>query len=52
LTRGGRLAENSGLGEKGEPQVYYPTGVRNFARTMARDDLQGWRATFSPGSSS
>jgi branched-chain amino acid transport system substrate-binding protein len=41
LTRGGRLAEDSGLGERGEPQVYYPTGVRNFARLMARDDLQG-----------
>ena len=27
--------------EKGEPNVYYPTGKRNFARVMAREDLQG-----------
>jgi len=36
LTRGGPVAER-----RGEPEVYYPTGVRNFARVMARDDLQG-----------
>jgi len=35
LTRGGPV------GERGEPDVYYPTGVRNFARVMAREDLQG-----------
>jgi len=35
LTRGGPV------GQKGEPDVYYPTGVRNFARVMAREDLQG-----------
>jgi len=41
LTRGGRLAAHSGLGVRGEPEVYYPTRVRNFARLMAREDLQG-----------
>jgi len=25
----------------GEPQKYYPTGVRNFARVVATDDIQG-----------
>ena len=38
FTRGGRLGE-PGLG--GEPGVYYPTGVRNFARVIPREDLQG-----------
>jgi ABC-type branched-subunit amino acid transport system substrate-binding protein/DNA-binding beta-propeller fold protein YncE len=38
FTRGGRL-EEPGLG--GEPGVYYPTGVRNFARVVPREDLQG-----------
>jgi branched-chain amino acid transport system substrate-binding protein len=41
LTRGEPLAQNSGLGRRGEPQVYYPTGVRNFARLVPREDLQG-----------
>jgi ABC-type branched-subunit amino acid transport system substrate-binding protein/DNA-binding beta-propeller fold protein YncE len=41
LTRGGRLRQPGGLGSKDEPRVYYPTGVRNFARLMAREDLQG-----------
>jgi branched-chain amino acid transport system substrate-binding protein len=41
LTRGGRLGVNSVGGREGEPHVYYPTGVRNFARLMAREDLQG-----------
>ena len=36
LTRGGRLAE-----KRGEPQVYYPTGTRNFVRDAPREDLQG-----------
>ncbi|HEX7163307.1 MAG TPA: ABC transporter substrate-binding protein, partial [Trebonia sp.] len=25
----------------GEPQKYYPTGVRNYARVVATDDIQG-----------
>ena len=37
-TRGGRLGE-PGVG--GEPGVYYPTGVRNYARVVPREDLQG-----------
>jgi ABC-type branched-subunit amino acid transport system substrate-binding protein/DNA-binding beta-propeller fold protein YncE len=36
LTRGGRLAES-----RGEPGVFYPTGVRNFVRVAPREDLQG-----------
>jgi ABC-type branched-subunit amino acid transport system substrate-binding protein/DNA-binding beta-propeller fold protein YncE len=41
LTRGGRLSEEPGdLGKRGEPGVYYPTGVRNFARVVPREDLQ------------
>ena len=36
LTRGGPLAEG-----RGEPEVYYPTGRRNFFRVVAREDVQG-----------
>jgi len=36
LTRGGRLAES-----RGQPGVFYPTGVRNFVRVAPREDLQG-----------
>jgi branched-chain amino acid transport system substrate-binding protein len=35
---------NVGLTQKwdpGEPQKYYPTGQRNYARVVARDDIQG-----------
>ena len=50
---GGPLAEISGSttlvglthagpgAAPGEPQRYYPTGVRNFARVVAADDVQG-----------
>jgi ABC-type branched-subunit amino acid transport system substrate-binding protein/streptogramin lyase len=41
LTRGGPLVEAGRLGTKGEPEVYYPTGVRNFARLVPREDLLG-----------
>ena len=41
LTRGGRLGDDNIGSREGEPQVYYPTGVRNFARLMAREDVQG-----------
>jgi serine/threonine protein kinase/ABC-type branched-subunit amino acid transport system substrate-binding protein len=34
LTRGG-------FRRRDEPEVYYPTGVRNFARVMAPENLQG-----------
>ena len=40
LTRGGPLA-GPGFGGRGEPGVYYPTGVRNFFRVVPREDLQG-----------
>lgn len=30
-----------GLGERGEPQIYYPKGFRNFCRVVPADDLQG-----------
>ena len=35
LTRGPPLAES-----RGEPEVYYPTGVRNYARVVPREDVQ------------
>ena len=38
---GGRLSLPPPLGSKDEPEVYYPTGTRNFLRLPARDDLQG-----------
>jgi ABC-type branched-subunit amino acid transport system substrate-binding protein/DNA-binding beta-propeller fold protein YncE/predicted Ser/Thr protein kinase len=41
LTRGGRLSLPPPFGSKDEPEVYYPTGTRNFLRLPARDDLQG-----------
>ena len=40
LTRGGRLSI-PGYNLRGEPNVYYPTGVRNFLRLVAREDQQG-----------
>ena len=40
LTRGGRLSI-PGFSLRGEPDVYYPTGVRNFLRLVAREDQQG-----------
>lgn len=30
-----------GLTKEGEPGIYYPTGVRNYARVVAPDDVQG-----------
>jgi branched-chain amino acid transport system substrate-binding protein len=30
-----------GKGEGGEPDVYYPSGKRNYARVVAADDIQG-----------
>lgn len=30
-----------GKGEPGEPEIYYPTGVRNYARVVPADDIQG-----------
>jgi ABC-type branched-subunit amino acid transport system substrate-binding protein/DNA-binding beta-propeller fold protein YncE len=41
FTRGGRLEARAGFGAEGEPAAYYPTGVRNFARVIPREDLQG-----------
>jgi branched-chain amino acid transport system substrate-binding protein len=41
LTRGGRLASPPPTGLRGEPEVYYPTGRRNYARVISRDDQQG-----------
>jgi branched-chain amino acid transport system substrate-binding protein len=35
---------NPGITKKwdvGEPQKYYPTGIRNYARVVATDDIQG-----------
>jgi DNA-binding beta-propeller fold protein YncE len=41
LTRGGPLALPPPFGYRGEPDVYYPTGERNFFRLAARGDLAG-----------
>jgi ABC-type branched-subunit amino acid transport system substrate-binding protein len=41
LTRGGVLALPPPIGRRGEPGAYYPTGERNYFRTVARGDLQG-----------
>ena len=41
LTRGGPLVEAGALGKEEEPGVYYPTGVRSFARLAPREDLLG-----------
>jgi ABC-type branched-subunit amino acid transport system substrate-binding protein/streptogramin lyase len=41
LTRGGPLALPPPFGYRGEPDVYYPTGERNFFRVAARGDLAG-----------
>ncbi|MCC7369023.1 MAG: branched-chain amino acid ABC transporter substrate-binding protein [Chloroflexi bacterium] len=30
-----------GKGEPNEPDIYYPTGVRNYSRVVPADDLQG-----------
>ncbi len=30
-----------GKGTTGEPDIYYPTGVRNYARVVTADDVQG-----------
>jgi ABC-type branched-subunit amino acid transport system substrate-binding protein/DNA-binding beta-propeller fold protein YncE/predicted Ser/Thr protein kinase len=38
LTRPGQPPPD---GERGEPEVYYPTGVRNYVRLLPGDDLQG-----------
>ena len=35
-----------GLGEAGEPEIYYPTVQRNFARVVPADDLQGSAAAW------
>jgi branched-chain amino acid transport system substrate-binding protein len=39
LTRSGGLPPPNGY--RGEPRVYYPTGVRNYVRLAAGDDLTG-----------
>jgi YVTN family beta-propeller protein len=41
LTRGGPLALPAPYGYRGEPDVYYPTGERNFVRLSGRGDLSG-----------
>jgi branched-chain amino acid transport system substrate-binding protein len=40
-TYAGLTKELPGLTVAGEPMSYYPTGVRNYARVVAPDDLQG-----------
>jgi branched-chain amino acid transport system substrate-binding protein len=41
LTRGGRLKLLPPSGRRGEPEVYYPTGARNFLRVIGRWDQEG-----------
>jgi YVTN family beta-propeller protein len=41
LTRGGPFALPAPYGYRGEPDVYYPTGERNFVRLAGSGDLQG-----------
>lgn len=33
-----------GISEEGEPEIYYPSGLRNYMRVTASDDLQGFSA--------
>jgi branched-chain amino acid transport system substrate-binding protein len=35
------LTHNASWNDPGEPKIYYPTGVRNYARVAASDDYQG-----------
>jgi branched-chain amino acid transport system substrate-binding protein len=35
------LTHNAPWNSPGEPRIYYPTGVRNYARVAATDDYQG-----------
>ncbi|MCA2000452.1 MAG: branched-chain amino acid ABC transporter substrate-binding protein [Chloroflexi bacterium] len=37
----GLTHEVEGMTAPGEPYIYFPTGVRNYARLVATDDLQG-----------
>ncbi len=37
----GLTKPGKGDSSKGEPDVYYPTGVRNYARVIVADDIQG-----------
>jgi YVTN family beta-propeller protein len=41
ITRGGRLATPPPDGLRNEPDVYYPTGERNYARVVGREDHAG-----------
>lgn len=36
----------AGFGEKGEPDIYYPGGFRNYCRVVPADDLQGKAAAW------
>ena len=40
-TNSGLTKPGKGDAKKGEPDVYYPNGKRNFARVVAADDIQG-----------
>ena len=35
------LTHNASWNDPGEPGIYYPTGIRNYARVSASDDYQG-----------
>ena len=36
----------SGFGEQGEPEIYYPNGIRSFCRVVPADDIQGLAAAW------
>ncbi len=40
-TNPGLTKPGKGDAKKGEPEVYYPNGKRNYARVVAADDIQG-----------
>lgn len=36
----------AGFGDQGEPDIYYPNGVRSFCRVVPADDIQGLAAAW------
>lgn len=35
-----------GFGDQGEPEIYYPNGIRSFCRVVPADDIQGLAAAW------
>ena len=36
----------AGFGDEGEPEIYYPNGIRSFCRVVPADDIQGLAAAW------